>query len=98
MGWYYVKYDRNITLHREWMCRAYSWSYSIVLMRPGVGVVIGFYKVAYEKNITNGEALAIVAPVFFLTTMLLTEIYIRSTRAKSTIYPPKKNVNYVNSR
>ena len=90
MGWYYIKYDRNITLHREWMCRAYSWSYSIVLMRPGVGLVISYYKVAYEKNITNGEALAIVAPVFFLTTMLLTEIYIRSTRTKSTIYPQKR--------
>lgn len=93
MGWYYIKYKRNITLHREWMCRAYSWSYSIVLMRPGVGFTMAYYKMAYNQNITNGEALAIIAPLFFFVDMLLTEIYIRSTRSKSTTNNTKTNVD-----
>ncbi len=83
MGWYYIKYERNITLHREWMCRAYSWSYSIVLMRPGVGLLATYYLIVLGEHITSGEALAIVAPVFFILAIIGTEMYIRKTRIKS---------------
>lgn len=58
------------------MFRAYLWSYVIVAMRPAIVVLT-----IIVPTLTGGEALAIIAPLFFALAIVMIEFHIRRQRA-----------------
>jgi cytochrome-b5 reductase len=82
-----MRYQFNIEKHREWMLRAYVISYVIIAMRPAVV----FYVVI--AGVSQGEALAMMAPLIWIIAILGVESYINLQRIKqknneSAFIPP----------
>ena len=71
-----MRFQFHIEKHREWMLRAYVISYVIIAIRPGVV----FYVVV--AGVSQGEALAMVAPLIWILAILGVETYINLQRIK----------------